>query len=98
MDLQKAFHDAISHSIFSKIKTNNIIIDTIFSTILVSGLGFFVRRFYFYVDDFRGIQFYQLFDYMKSCFYRKNILFCVSCFYILLKYGQKLNYILGKNN
>jgi len=63
---EEIINDTIKMSIFSKIKTNNAIIDTILSAIILSLIGYIMRQV-----TFKNIKVSCFYDF-KSLFFRKN--------------------------
>ena len=69
------FNDSVKVSIFSKLKTNNPIIDTILSTLVLTFMSYFVQLAY-KKDLFAFLSeknwYCNLTDKIKCCFYQKN--------------------------
>jgi len=72
MDLYHFFIDSIKMTIFNKIKTNNLFLNTILSTISLSLFTYITK--YFYDNNNKSINIYDIFNmnYIKSFFFRKN--------------------------
>jgi hypothetical protein len=66
---QRTFHDSLKMSFFSKFKTNNIFLDTVLSTILISIISYMGQRiFYIRINQYNP---WLVTDKIKSLFYRK---------------------------
>ena len=67
--IQRTFTDSIKMSFFSNFKTNNIFVDTLISTLLITAISYIMQKF-----SPNNIQFTNLFlfyDQIKSSFVRK---------------------------
>jgi ATPase family associated with various cellular activities (AAA) len=68
-NMQKTFTDSIKMSFFSNFKTNNILIDTIISTLLITFITFFMQKISLHNIQLTNI--FLLYDNIKSIFIRK---------------------------
>jgi len=67
---QKTFQDSVKMSFFSRFKTNNVLIDTILSTVVISCISYFSQGFFSF--KFSNYNIWTIVDRIKSTFYRKN--------------------------
>ena len=65
----RTFNDFIRLSVFSSFKTNNILLDTLISTILLTVNSFLVRKMFFI--DISNYNYYSILDWIKSRFYKR---------------------------
>ena len=71
--LYNTFTDMIKISLFNKIKTNNPVIDTVITTILITFTSYVVKVAYEYnIDHKTAFTNFNLKEFCKSCFYKKN--------------------------
>jgi len=66
---QRTFHDSLKMSFFSKFKTNNVFLDTVLSTILISVISYMGQKlFYINLTTYNP---WLITDKLKSLFFRK---------------------------
>lgn len=69
-DIHRTFTDSIRMSFFSAFKTNNLLIDTVLSTLLITGITFILQNLS--SINIPSLNKYVLLDQFKSCFFKKN--------------------------
>jgi len=69
-NMQKTFTDSIKMSFFSNFKTNNIFVDTLISTLLITAISYIMQKMSPHHIQFTNI--YLFYDNMKSTFVRKH--------------------------
>jgi len=67
---QRTFQESVKMSFFSRFKTNNILIDTVLSTILISCISFLTQNMF--SINLSTCNIWTITDRIKSTFYRKN--------------------------
>ena len=74
--IYNTFNDIVKIKIFSSIKTNNPIFDTILSTIMLTFMSYIVNFLHKknILDGFFNIKLYNIYDMIKSIFLKKNII------------------------
>ena len=82
MDLINVFNNIMNHSLFLKIKTDNVLIDALLSTFILSSIGYLVKRLAFYIEGQDYSSWSVSRDSIRSLFYKK---------YILQIEGQKIS-------
>jgi len=69
-NMQKTFTDSVKMSFFSYFKTNNIFLDTLISTLLITAISFVMQKISFNNIHFTNV--YLFYDNIKSTFVRKH--------------------------
>ena len=74
--IYRTFNDAVRISIFSKISTNNPIIDTILSTIILTTMSYIIKIAYEnnFTSSLSYYSIYNIKDSIKSLLYKKNVI------------------------
>jgi len=71
MDLLNVFNHATNHALFSKIKTDNVVIDALISTFILGTIGYLVKRLAFYIE---GQDYSSWSINIRDMFCKKNVL------------------------
>jgi len=74
MDLINVFNNIMNHTLFSKIKTDNVVIDALLSTFILSSIGYLVKRLAFYIESPDYSLWSVSRDSIRALFYKKYVL------------------------